>query len=358
MVAYGTNLSISGMGQSAEGITTNMLQHVSHWFLRESTLKEANALLIKHHQSMPLTMSWGDGTRSSSDGQRFGMQKSALIGSFYLRYFGHYDRAVTVYTHASDQYSIFSTKVISCADREAPYVLDGLLSHDTVLHPQIHHSDTHGYTEHIFGLCYLLGFSFMPRIKDISHQQLYKIDKNKTYGALEPLFRGSIDVEHIREQWNQLVRLAASLKNLTAPPSVIIKRLSNSSLPSVRLAKALTALSRAVKKAYILRYVNDAGLRQQIHHQLNRGESRHALARWIFFANQGEFRATDLEEIMNKASCLSLLSNAILIWNTAEYGRIIAQMKNSGTTFDDQNVKRISPLMCQHVIPNGTYNFR
>jgi TnpA family transposase len=40
--------------------------------------------------------------------------------------------------------------------------------------------------------------------------------------------------------------------------------------------------------------------------QLNRGEFRHVLAKWLFFANQGAFRTGDYEEIMNKASCLSL----------------------------------------------------
>ena len=37
---------------------------------------------------------------------------------------------------------------------------------------------------------------------------------------------------------------------------------------------------------------------------------------WVFFADQGEFRIGDYQEIMNKASCLSLVSNAILVWNT------------------------------------------
>lgn len=45
--------------------------------------------------------------------------------------------------------------------------------------------------------------------------------------------------------------------------------------------------------------------------QLNRGEHRHALARRIFFGNQGVFRTGGYEEMMNKASALSLLSNAV-----------------------------------------------
>ena len=90
---------------------------------------------------------------------------------------------------------------------------------------------------------------------------------------------------------------------------------------------------------------------------LNRGESRHDLARWLFFANQGEFRTGDYEEIMNKASCLSLLSNAVLVWNTVRMGEIVARLRAAGETVPDEDLARISPLAYAHVIPNGTYLF-
>ena len=98
-----------------------------------------------------------------------------------------------------------------------------------------------------------------------------------------------------------------------------------------------------------------SGRRVQL--QLNRGESRHALARWLFFANRGEFRSGDYEEIMNKASCLSLLSNAVLVWNTMAIMKIITELRAAGETIVDEDLTRISPLMYQHVIPNGTYHF-
>ena len=75
----------------------------------------------------------------------------------------------------------------------------------------------------------------------------------------------------VREQWDQLVRLAASLKNRTAPANVIIQRLANSS-PSDRLAKALTALGQVAKTIYILRYIHDDAMRGRVQLQLNRGE--------------------------------------------------------------------------------------
>jgi TnpA family transposase len=354
LIAHGTNLGLAMMAHSVEhGITANMLQAMSQWCLREGTLKAANALLVNFHHRLPLSAVWGDGTVSSSDGQRFGLQASSLLGALYPRYFGYYDPALTVYTHVADQHSVLHTQVIACSLREAIYVLDGLLANDTILRPKEHFVDQHGYTEQLFGLCHLLGYSLMPRLP-VSKQMFYKLDRTKHYGRLDAIFQGTIDVGLIREQWDQLVRVAASLRNRTAPAHIILTRLA-SSAPSDRLAKALTALGQALKTLYLLRYIQDEPLRSRMQLQLNRGEGRHQLARRLFFANQGAFQTGDYEEIMNKATCLSLLSNAVLVWNTVHMTRIIQQLRANGETILDEELSRISPLAFAHVIPNGTY---
>ena len=136
LIAHGTNLGIATMAHSVEDMTADMLQDMSQWCLREDTLKAANAILVNFHHRLPLSAVWGDGTVSSSDGQRFGLQASSLLGSLYPRYFGYYDQALTVYTHIADQHSVFHTQVIACSVREAIYVLDGLLNNDTDPAPQ------------------------------------------------------------------------------------------------------------------------------------------------------------------------------------------------------------------------------
>jgi TnpA family transposase len=46
------------------------------------------------------------------------------------------------------------------------------------------------------------------------------------------------------------------------------------------------ALSLRLKTIFLLRYLSDPELRYRVQSQLNRGEHRHSLARWFFFANQ------------------------------------------------------------------------
>ncbi len=179
----------------------------------------------------------------------------------------------------------------------------------------------------------------------MSKQQLYKLDRTQSYGRLDEVIRGTVDTAIIREQWDQLVRLAASLHNRTAPAHIVLRRLA-SSAPSDRLAKALTALGRALRSLYLLRYVHDQDLR---------GRMRHQLARHLFFANQGAFQTGDYEEIMHKATCLSFRSNAVLGWNTMPMTRIVEQLRADGATIDDEELSRVSSVAFSHVIPNGTY---
>jgi Tn3 transposase DDE domain len=58
---------------------------------------------------------------------------------------------------------------------------------------------------------------------------------------------------------------------------------------------------------------------------------------------------------MSKATCLSLLSNAALVWNMVQISSIIDQLHASGETITPEELGRISPLAFSHIIPNGTY---
>jgi TnpA family transposase len=164
-----------------------------------------------------------------------------------------------------------------------------------------------------------------------------------------------VDLDLLRSQWDALVRVASSLKCRTAPAHVVLDRLIAN---SDHLAKALTMLGRIVKTTFLLRYLHDADLRDRVHLQLNRGEARHALAKRLFFANQGIFRTGDYAEIMNKVSALSVLSNAALVWNTVRYAEIVQELeRTSGQPIALEDLAHISPLAHAHIIPSGTYHF-
>lgn len=77
------------------------------------------------------------------------------------------------YIHISDQYAPFHTKIINATMRDATYVLEGLLYHESDLCIEEHYTDTAGFTDHLFALMLLLGFRFAPRIRDLADKRLY-----------------------------------------------------------------------------------------------------------------------------------------------------------------------------------------
>ncbi len=60
---------------------------------------------------------------------------------------------------------------------------------------------------------------------------------------------------------------------------------------------------------------------------------------------------------MNKTSCLSLLCNAAVVWNTVRMQKIVDQLRASGQTVQDEDLSRVWPLLHEHILPNGIYDF-
>jgi TnpA family transposase len=126
---------------------------------------------------------------------------------------------------------------------------------------------------------------------------------SRSYPHLEALCSATVDLTLMAEQWAGLVRVAASLKNRIVSANVIARRLAGSA-SSHRLAQALRHLGQLVRTIYLLRYVHDPALRQQVRTHLHRGAARQDLAPRLFVADQGRFRSGDYYQMMNRASSL------------------------------------------------------
>ena len=200
-----------------------------------------------------------------------------------------------------------------------------------------------------------MGISFQPHLKDLKDQQLYCFDRKVT-GHPELFSTEKIDEDLLNEQWDDIIRLVCSLKQGLIKPHIIIKKLQAQET-FTKLSKALVHLGRIVKSTYILRYLHDKELRYAVRKQLNRGESRHTLARYVFFADQGAFKTNDYEEMMNKASCLSFVSNAMVLWNTEQMQKVYKTLKQKGFKIDEEDMARVLPLSTKNILVHGQYSF-
>ena len=325
------------------------------WYLREETLRAAMVAVVNFQHHLPLARIWGGGTLSSSDGQRFPVSVKSRHATAIPRYFG-YGRGVTSYTWTSDQFSQYGTKVIPSTTRDALYVLDEILDNETELEILEHATDTAGYTEIVFALFDLLGLVFSPRIRDLGDQQLYRMSREVRYLHLEPLLKGTIRKDRLLEMWDELLRVAGSLKLGWVTASLLVGKLQSYPRQNA-LSRALQEYGRLVKTVFILRYIDSEDYRRRIGTQINKGEVLHALRNYLFFANEGKVRRRHQEEQANQASCLNLVVNAIVTWNTVYMNEVISRLRREGIAVNDADVAHLSPARYGHINPYGKYRF-
>jgi len=350
VLADGINLGLTRMAETCRGASLRQLALVHDWHVSEAGYAEALGRLIDAHRALPLAQVWGDGTKSSSDGQHFfAGGRGEAVADVNARH-GN-EPGVSFYTHVSDQYGPFHTKVIAATAGEAPHVLDGLLYHQSGLVPEEHAVDTGGVSDHVFGLFPFFGYRFAPRMRDLKDRRLHLPPGM----AVDPLLaqwtdaKNPVDVEHAAAHWDELLRVGTSIRAGTVTASAMLKKLS--AYPRQNgLAVALRELGRLDRSLYMLRWLLDLDLRRRAQAGLNKGEARNALARAIFFCQLGELRDRTFENQAYRASGLNLVVAAAILWNT-RYLQLAAEDLGIGP----ETMRHVAPLGWEHLSLTGDY---
>jgi TnpA family transposase len=355
VLADGINLGLTRMAETSRDMTVRRLAWIHDWHVREECYVAALGRLIEAHRALPLSSMWGDGTTSSSDGQFFHAGgRGEAIGDVNARH-GN-EPGVAFYTHISDQFGPFHTKVIAATASEAPHVLDGLLYHQTGLQIVEHYTDTGGATDHVFGLCALLGFRFAPRLRDIKDRRLYVLPGQAVPAVLQPLTGGAVNAGHIEAHWDELLRMATSIRAGTVAASAMLKRLAVYPRQN-GLAIALREVGRIERTLFALSWMRDIDLRRRVSLGLNKGEARNALARAVFFHRLGELRDRSFESQAYRASGLNLLVAAIILWNTKYLENTLDALRAEGQRIPKELACHLAPLGWEHVSLTGDYTW-
>jgi TnpA family transposase len=233
-------------------------------------------------------------------------------------------------------------------------VLDGLMHHESSLDIREHYTDTAGAIDHLFALCSLLGYRFVPRIRDLADRRLYVIAPRAEYKALGPMIGGVIDMRSAGDNWDEILRSGASIKVGTVAPSALMRRLAAYPRQNT-LAKALREIGRLERTLFTLDWISDPALRRRANAGLNKGEARNALARTVFFHRLGEIRDRTFENQRYRACGLNLAVTAIILWNTVYLARAIDALRSRGEILSDEILAHVAPLGWEHITFNGDY---
>jgi TnpA family transposase len=306
-------------------LTRGRLDWVLQNYLRADTLTTANARLVDYQTTLWLAQQWGGGEVASADGLRFVVPVRTLNAGHNPKYFG-VGRGVTYYNFSSDQFTGFHAIVIPGTLRDSLFILDGLLEQQTSLRPVELMADTAGSSDVVFGLFWLLGYQFSPRLADIGESRFWRIDRAADYGQMNGLARHRLNTDLIANNWDDLLRVAGSLKLGALSASEFMRTVQSGSRTS-SLVRAIAEVGRIAKTLFLLAYVDDEAYRRRIPVQLNRGEARHRLARAVFHGQRGELRQRYREGQEDQLGALGLVANAIILWNTRYMERAITQLQ-------------------------------
>jgi TnpA family transposase len=353
ILADATNAGAERMAESSRGVTIHQMMLMVDRHLRSETYATATAVLVDAQQAHPFAAVWGDGHISSSDGQFF---PAGGRGEASLEYNAKYGKrpGASIYGFLSNRFASFFSRMIQASESEAPYVLDGLLHNESSVEIHEHATDTAGATETTFSMFHAFGYRLIPRIRNLGNRRLFVIDPDPAYEPLDALIAGAVNMEVIEQHWDEVLRLKASIGAGLVPPSVILKKLSASPRQN-RLNQALREMGRIERSIFICDWLLDTKLRRRSHAILNKGESRHALARAVFLHQLGELRSRIAETMAYRASGLNLVINAIILWNTVYLSRAVDYVRGQGIVIPDELLSQVAPLPWAHIALTGDY---
>lgn len=360
IIGYGCNLGIGKISRISTNLNQNELENTANWYFTSDNLNDCNDRVLGLTDKLKLSSVFNrkdELTHTSSDGKKFNIGVDSLNASYSYKYFGK-GRGLSSYSFIDHRNLLFHSTVITPSEREAAYVIDGL-NHNEVIKSDIHSTDTHGYSELVFAVSHLLGISFAPRIKNFKKQKFYSFERKSDLRAMgyKVLSDGKINLKIINENWDGILRFVATIKLKETTASQLFKRLSSYSSQHP-LYRALKQFGRIIKSLFLLQYIDDVELRQNIEKQLNKIESAHKFEGAVFYANNQEFQQGTREGQLISDGCKRLIENAIICWN---YLYLSKRIYNASSEVEKKEIintlKNGSVVTWQHINLQGEYDF-
>lgn len=329
LLTQACNVPISAVAQKGiPALEADRLIHITQNYIRPETISRANARLVEVHKDIPLTAFWGGGEIASADGIRFVVPVRSVITGPNPHYFGP-ARGITLLNYTLNHFFGFNGAVVTGTIRDSLNILNGLLGQESpLLQPQEIMTDSASYSDLVFGIFSLLGYQFSPRLADITDTRFWRFAMDADYGPLNGLSQHRITSDSIEANWDDMLRLIGSLKMGRIKPDEVISMIGGKH--PTQLGRAIIEVGRIAKTVFLLHYINDENFRRRIEIQLNRGESRHGLARAVFHGRKGELRQAYREGMEEQLGSLGLVVNIIVLWNSLYLDRAVPQLREQG----------------------------
>jgi TnpA family transposase len=349
---YGCNL---GPAQAArhmgEVVSAYQLSFVNRRHVSGQRLDRALRDVLNAYNKLGLPKLWGEGKRAAADGTKYNLYEENLLSEYHIRYGGYGGIA---YHHVADSYVALFSHFIPCGVWEAVYIIEGLLRNTSDIQPDTVHADTQGQSTPVFALSHLLGIKLMPRIRNWKDLVFYRPSRDASYSHIDLLFGEPIDWERIRTHWRDLMQVVLSIRAGKISSPTLLRKLGNYSRKN-RLYQAFRELGRVVRTVFLLQYISDRQLREQIQASTNKAEAYNGFAKWFYFGGEGVIAENDPEEQEKRIKYNDLVANAAVFQTAVDMTTALGELASEGYAIKREDIARLSPYVTRTIKRFGDY---
>ena len=357
MIAHGTENDAKGVAAMIPQLQPSQVTAAMRTLEAQGRLRRANDRVVDFQKKIPIAELWGRGDKASAD-------MMALDASRHL-YNARVDPrrrtfAAGIYTHVLDRYGVIYDQPIVLNERQGGAAVEGVERHNTDGAERVRLSllavDTHGYTNATMTIAKLLGFDLCPQLRNLTERKLHLPQGAKVPDGIEGVTVAGVSLKAITQQWDELLRLIASIRTGRVSPAVAIQRLG-SAAQGDPIRRAADQLGRLLRTLFLCDFFTNREFRSEIHTLLNRGESVHQLQRAIYYGKIAHDRGRRPDEMKAISGSHALLTNIVLAWNTSHMQLVVDRWRKQGQTVDDTWLRRVGPVGFGHINFRGTFLF-
>ena len=352
ILAHGTALSAADTARMIPQLSARAVRQAMHWANDEHRLAEASAAVLAFMHQHPVAATWGRADLASSDMMSLETSQRVWRSRVDPR---RQTASIGIYSHVRDRWGIFYAQPIVLNERQAGAAIEGVVRQERVETAQLA-VDTHGYTDFAMALARLLGFDLCPRLKELKQRQLYVPRGSAIPEEIRSITLANGDLDLIKENWDSLVHLAASVSTGHCSAVAASARFGSAARgdPIYEAGKQLGRLLRTVFLADY--WVNDA-FRRELLRVLNRGEAVNALKRAIYAGRVANYQAKRDDEMQAVADALGLLANIVMAWNTAQMQAVLDGWAKRRQIIPADLIGRIAPTRTEGINLRGIFRF-
>lgn len=354
VLAHGTSMSAAEIARMIPELTPAAIRQMMRMVADERKLRQAADAVLEFMNRHPIAAHWGRAELASSDMMSLETARTVWQARADPR---RRTASIGVYTHVLDRWGIFYDQPIVLKERQAGAAIEGMVRQTAVDELAQLAVDTHGYTDFAMSQARFLGFDLCPRLSHLRDRALHVPIGHLVPEELFIVVAGDVRVEAIEAHYDGVVRVAASVLDGRCTAVEAFQRFG-SAARGQSVYEAGVQLGRLLRTIFLIDYFTNPQFRREIQHALNRGEAVHTVQRAMHAGKIPTELAKRPESMAAVSSSLTLLTNAVMAWNTKYMQRAADAMEAlSGEKLRAEDVRRCAPTRIEGINLRGTFDF-